>query len=586
MDIQSDNLLDPITASKLLSICIPARDDGYFLDFMYRIATTINHLAASIKNLGLLDRVEILITDWGSPIPISRTIELSQEAAEITRFIYVKPEIIRGVMKNGNDAWHLAIPPNVAVRRASGRFILTYPADTLISQYSFETLFRFLNGEIQMSIDLERSYFLIPRYHAPWQFLERQPNLEEWNRYFEVCSKNTPLEQSACFCYFGDAGGFLMHHSLWYKFRGFDEPNYEYSPNDIELGFRVTQYYPHFSLSNIGVFLYHMGHPPNKGNRVFKQKNVNVAPVVYNTSVYVNDENWGLGNVDLSLQPVPAINYITANDITKDVLVKKKYSETLKLTIEDFNIQIQDDIIFQNIKRALSFVKGHKFNIGDLNALCLLAWYGNFNYPRRYVEFFAGRTPATGIVAVACPSVEIFKIDLLEGVAKPNNPFNISNIYNISPYCGYLRLINGDVNTAVNRLIGSFIGSFTFDLGYIKEETIGEDFEKHLHSLLPYLAPGGALVFNSSSTVSFTSLLKKLQISFPNFTLFSCADIKTGMIFADSIIKDSNKTTRIEGITFDKSWVQSFLLYKKIMFFLVPIIIPPLRWMKRKLLAH
>ncbi len=575
-----DNLITP---TKILSICIPGRDDNYFVDFKYRINTTINHLARSIKNLNLLDDIEILITDWGSDIPICQTLDLSQEASKITRFIYVESEIICGVTKSGKDDWHLSIPPNVAARRASGKYILTYPGDTLISQYSFETLIRFLNGELPISIDLERSYFLIPRYDVPWQFMERQPDLVEWDRYFSICSKNTSLENSGIFSFFGDAGGFLMHYSLWNKFRGFDEPNYEYSSNDVELGFRVTQYYPHLSLSSIGVFLYHMGHPPVRGRRLFKQKNVKPTPIIYNTKIYVNDENWGLGDIDLNIQQAVPKNFNIENGINSEAVSENNdYYITKSLNLEDFQRQIKNVDILQNVKKSIYYLKGQELNKGDLNALCLLAWYSYFNYPRRYLEFFTCLTPATGVVAATCPSVEIFKADILEGVAKQNNPFDISYIYTISPYRGYLRIINGDIQTAINRITDTFIGIFTFDLAFIKEETIGEEFEKHLLCLLPYLTNGGALIFNCCSADSYKSIINKAKEHFSQLTFISCSDKRSGMFLANSIISNGQKLNLLEGISFSTSFVTSLLLKKKIINTIKPIIFKWIRWLFNK----
>lgn len=571
-----DNLITP---TKILSICIPGRDDNYFEDFKYRINTTINHLARSIKNSNLLDDVEILITDWGSDIPIYQTLNLSQEATKITRFIYVEPEIICGVTKSGRDDWHMSIPPNVAARRATGKYILTYPGDTLISQYSFETLIRFLNNEILISVDLECSYFLIPRYDVPWQFLERQPDLVEWDRYFSICSKNTPLENSGIFSFFGDAGGFLMHHSLWNKFRGFDEPNYEYSSNDVELGFRVTQYYPHLSLSSIGVFLYHMGHPPGRGRRIFIQKNVKPTPIIYNTKLYVNDENWGLGDIDFNLQQALPKKTALESGINSEIVPEDKVNYITKsLNLEDFQRQIKNVDILQNLKKSIYYSKGQELNKGDLNALFLLAWYSYFNYPRRYLEFFTGLSPATGIVAAMCPSVEIFKADRLEGVAKQNNPFDISYIYTISPFRGYLRMINGDIQTAINRITDTFIGIFTFDIAFIKEETIGGEFQKHLISLLPYLTQGGALVFNCCSTDSYKSIMNKVEEYFPQLTLISCSDKRSGMFLVNSIINNGQKLNPVEGISFNTSFITSLLLKKKIINTFKPIVIKWMSW--------
>ena len=146
---------------------------------------------------------------------------------------------------------------------------------------------------------------MIPRFDVPWQFLERRPNLEEWDRYLLLLAKNTPMEPVKYFSNFGGAGALLTSRLLWKALRGFDERNSGWGWADNEFGIRVSQNYPWLSLSAFGVFLYHMEHTPHAGRRasVFSKP---TNPHHFNTLLDVNSDDWGLGGYDLEIQ-VPQI---------------------------------------------------------------------------------------------------------------------------------------------------------------------------------------------------------------------------------------------------------------------------------------
>jgi hypothetical protein len=527
------------------------RDDDYMPDFRYRITTTINHFARSFKQLGRLDDVEILVTDWGSLIPMGQTLKLSPEAARITRFIYISSEFIRSI-QNGRDDFNASLAPNVAMRRANGKFILFSNADTLIPRYSMDTLFRLINDEIQISVDVERTFFLLPRLQVPWQFIERQPSLEEWDRYFLLCSKNTVLEPTPGYSFFGWAGAFIMHRSMWHNLRGMDERYAGYGNNDTDLGFRVSQHYPCLSLSSIGIILYHMGHS-SKGQRQNMIKIPN--PFILNTNLSANDENWGLGDVELDIQ-CPFIKSENYHEIHLNARKNVSIITDSGQNQTGLQSELQNIILVKCVKKSvISFIqKGWKIKEKDLNAFFLLAWYSNYCYPRKYLEFATGRTPASGVVALGCPSAEIYKVNKWDGNSPPPDPFDLCFIYEVSSYCGYLRFINGEINTAIEHLHESFIGSFTYDLCFVNEETLENDMFEYFNKLLPDMAPGGALVFISCSTDSFRSIRNKIQENFPDFTFISCADHRTGMIYAGQIMNQREKNTLIEDVLFDTSW--------------------------------
>jgi hypothetical protein len=528
---------------KLLSICMFGRDDDYTQDFRYRITTTLNYISRSLAHLGQLDNVEILVTDWGSETPMAKTLHLSPESVQITRFIYVSPETLRAT-QNGKEDFHSSRAPNVAIRRASGEYVIFYNADTLIPQSALESLLRLLNKDIQLDIKLEQTFLLLPRFDVPWQFLMRSPSLDEWDRYLLLCSKSSALELQPYYAQCGGAGALLMHSSLWNDLRGLDETLSFWGWNDNDLGYRVSQNYSVLSLSCIGLILYHMGHPPTSRSIAGKIRN----PHVFNIKSRVNDKNWGLGNIEINFQ------YPFSEPKSLQEKTEEGKNTTLK---EDILLELTGTGLVQNIRKTVqSLVRiDRDINDEDLNILFLLGWYSFYHYPRKYIEFATGKTPAAAIVASGCPSVEIYKVDRWEGISPPCSPLDLSEIYEISPYCGYLRFINGDIRTAVERLRDSFIGPLSFDLCLIKEENLKEGILEYLGKLLPYLAPGGAVVFTCRPGTSLSAVRDTVQKEYPEYTVFICKDNRTGLILAVPLMAEGRRIPVVDGISFDTGWL-------------------------------
>lgn len=530
--------------SKILSICMCGRDDDYMLDFKYRITTTINHIAQNLTQLGRLADVEILVADWGSQIPMVQTLNLSPEAIRITRFIYVHPSIIRS-MQGGRENFHSARAFNVAIRRACGEYILFYNADTLFPQYSLETLLRLLNGELPLPVKPDQTFFLIPRFNVPWQFLERRPNLDEWDRYLLLFAKKQPLEPVSNYEFFGGSGALLMHRSLWHEVRGIDENLPGWGGQDNDLGLRISQKYPSLSLTGMGIFLCHMGHTPS-GSRQSAVSKSNT--LTYNATIYANDENWGLGDVNLE---------ILSRDFTspEQTRVQSDKHEFISNKIqvkssEDILSELKGNDNFTLLNHVVScfYRKLWKIDRRDLNAFLFLSWYSSYHFPRRYLEFSVGRSPSASIVAAGCPTVEIYKVEKWERSSSTNSPSDILIVNDCTPeYCGPIRFINGDVKTAIPRLEESFVGKCSFDLIWIKGARIEKDEIVNIWNLLQHLECGGALIVTIYSKESFFTTWIDIQLRYPDFTYILCKDLMTGMILAGPT-KDckQNNTKKME----------------------------------------
>jgi len=550
-NVRNSHVIDLNGPSKLLSICMFGRDDDYMLDFRYRITTTINHLARSIKNLGQEDKVEILVTDWGSHAPMAHTLALSPEAAEVCRFIYVPPEVIRATQE-GRDDFHTSRAPNAAIRRACGKYIMVYPADTLIQQHSLEQLIRLLDGKIHLPIEVERAFFLLPRIDVPWQFLERRPNLDEWDRYLLLIAKNTPIEPTKWFARFGGAGALMIHRRLWHELRGLDESLIGWGWNDVDLGMRASQNYPWLSLSTLGIFLYHMEHPrTGRRQSAFTKTN----PERFNAAFHMNNKDWGLGGYELEIQ-APQIRCVSELAACRSGQHEPKSIESWPQSFGEIVSELTNRLLIKSMRRmVMSYLgRGWMLDREELNALFFLSWYSRNHYPRRYLEFSSVSSGAVA-VAAACPSVEIYKVGHWEGIQPDDSPTSLIEMLDTFQFRGYVRFVNGDVNTSIQRLKDSFIGHFGFDLMLVGSKVVDDVADDQVCSLISYLFPGGALILSYPSVSDFMRIWQKMKDNYSQYTYFQCADRKTGMVLAAKLRDDnSDQAPKTWAILFDTRW--------------------------------
>lgn len=535
---------------KLLSICMMGRDDDYMLDFKYRITTTINYLARNLKQLGRLDEVEILVTDWGSEVPLAQTLPLSPEAGQICRFLYVPPAVVCAVQQ-GREGFHISFALNAGLRRAIGKFVVVSPTDTLITWHGLEAILELLKGNICLPVSIDHTYFFCSRYRVPWQFVKRQPTLAEWDRYLLLNTCELQGEESALFSLSKGAGVLMMHRSLWHDLRGTDERLGSWGWHEIEMALRVTEYHPWVELSSLGVVSFHMDHPPS-GRRAFIVKE-KANPRIYNLAFQINDENWGLGNHELEIQTPK--NVCAAEEVGDSSALPRE-SDSPKVASwaqswQEIAVELTSPKTRDHAEQIIGLFLGDwahwDIDFGNIDALSVLSWYSQYRYPRRYLEFGIGRGYTAAVVAAGCPSVEIYGIDRWKGVLQRHTPLSVARMLRKGVmHCGYVRFINGEIGTAVQQLRDSFIGSFDFDLVLVRGDLLGSDAVKQVSDLLPHLAGGGALVFTCGDIDRFASVWHEIRRLFPQFTYLRCKNHSTGLILAASL-RDDHRNGTVDG---------------------------------------
>ncbi len=527
---------------KLLSLVVTGRNDNYMGNFQYRLATCLNYIARHLRDLGRLNDVEVLITDWNSEVPLSKVLPLSPDAGHICRFVCVPPQIAQTQLQPG-EVFYPTCAINTSVRRAQGQFVMLFDADSLFPRYSLQALLDLLDSKTDVLYPLDRVFYFGHRYQVPWEIVQREPSLDEWDRYFVLNNGQLPPDSLPYgLGIFGAAQ--MMHRSIWHACRGYNQQLRVQGWLDGELTLRVTQRYPWINLASLGISIFHMEHWAH-GRRIIGGQSHNVHSV--SATFQVNDENWGLGNFELEIQ--------SAENIRPDRSVTNNRSAAWKQTRQQVLIELTEHQLRQHLNQTVCSGRAAPTEWGSFYAL---AWYSLYHYPRTYLEFGIRSAQAAALVAAACPGVEIYGIDswASDGAYAAPPPSYATTLLQSVGYRGYIRFIGGEVETAFDRLCASAVGPLQLDLVFLRGDLFGANTLQQIAGVMPHLAPGGALVFTSASREQFDAVWSQVRAQYPNFTFWQCADRHTGLAVTTTLQLDESAplSSIAEEIRLARAW--------------------------------
>ncbi len=280
----------------LLSMFIPARNDGFMDNFNYRLETTIEYIAKNFAVLGRLQDVELIIIDWGSEVPLHNVLNLGPEAQAIVRYIIVPPEIAVPAQKD--SPFPIVLAQNVALRRAKGTYLMQTDSDIMFVPPFLETIMRIIDSGDTECGRADQLFFSSQRKHIPWDFLSKSPSISEIENLIvsghDDWVWDTGLEFGYC-----ATGMMMMHRDIWFDVRGYDERLLYWGWMEIDLGMRITKKYEWCDVTrNFGIILFHMEHikgTPTDPRPTERRTNPMDRPV----AIKANDENWGMADAVL-----------------------------------------------------------------------------------------------------------------------------------------------------------------------------------------------------------------------------------------------------------------------------------------------
>jgi hypothetical protein len=518
-----------INRSPMLSLVTCGRNDEYVGNFKYRLSTTIDHMAACLNRLGRIGDVELLVVDWGSDVPLANVLPVSPAGGQLCKFIYVPPEV---AIQESLPGWlHVSKSINVGLRRAQGQFSMIFGGDTLFPRHSITNLLELLGDALALPFDIERTFFFINRYNIPAETVEHEPSLSEWDQYLHLTAGSLVKDEELPGL--GIAGAaHLMHRSLWWEFRAYDEKASGWGWTDADLSLRVTQKYPWVDLSCLGISSFHLGHWPSNSRGTLPSVPVN--PFIVYRDTRMNDENWGLGNMDFEVQRAQNVTSQSNPGHAVETTVR---SRPWAKTFQEFLDELTGEPVVAHAKK-ISELKS--LPLGARESLCIVSWYSLFRHPRIFLDFGVRDPHAAVAVASASPGAAIYGIDSWQedGAVQVLSPISLCSSLREVGHKGYTRLVTGDSRTAFRRLRDSFVGTFSLDLVRLRGELFGANAADQLLEILPYLAPGGMIVFSHHSLTEFRHAWSSARATFTDYSYARCASNQTGLILASSLADD------------------------------------------------
>ncbi len=488
---------------KLLTIVLTGRNDNYKGNFKNRLANSINYNCKNIDELGYGSKVEMLLVDWNSDIPIQNDLPLIGAAVKICRFINVKPSLAANYMKP-DQVFNTSCALNVGLKRSESNFIIAISADMIFSQYSLKILFDLIGGKTEVPFNINKQISFIPTKSLPYDSSMINMNLGDIDK---MIFRNGPELKNVCKELPGTGLGHIamMNKSMWLEFRGFDEKFSHYGWNEEELALRVNQKYSWNNLSFLGIHAFDIAEP--KSNEDIDQKH-NPHKIPFNS--VPNDKNWGLGQYEFEKARFNRDFQKKIQNIS--TIVTKK-----RLTKSEFLDQISSKSIKINLYKP-GEINYSKQKV-DWEVFTILSWYSINESCRSFLQVGLADSANSLMIVNEFPCTELYFIESWRNKRNNFKPHLLSDIIRRSGYRGYIRFISGDENTALSRLINSSITKLPFDLSLVQVEPIKENISNYIKSIVSYSSDESVLVLvhnNSQELVEIISnnkeYLKKCDV--------------------------------------------------------------------------
>jgi len=280
--------------TKLLSILCQGRNDSYMGNFLWRLSTVLNNFARNLKILGMENQVEVIITDWGSQVPLWKSLQLSSDARKNSRFIVVPPELSK--IYELDSIYPASYPANTAARRASGEYLLHSDADAFMPLDSLCRLLYCLKVGRVNDYSLDDSFFWASKYHIPNTLIEMNPSLDAIEEHISKNWQNYVREGVNKELFQGSGVCLLMKREMWFETRGWNEKLIYWGWNDIDWHTRLASKYRWEDLELQGMKVFHLEHYKDRFGDYTKELQRKFNDPVPPTCIAPNPENWGLAD--------------------------------------------------------------------------------------------------------------------------------------------------------------------------------------------------------------------------------------------------------------------------------------------------
>ena len=300
-----------------LSLILCSRNDRYMGNPVWRLQTALNYVAARVAELKRETDVEILVTDWGSDVPLHTVLRLTPAAARLTRFVVVPKPLAKALQKDSHFSEVHAL--NAAARRARGQYIGRIDQDTLVGTRFLQGFFDIAEGRKALEVPPQQAIFFANRRSIPYRFAVRCPALghvERFVRTFGAGLKVWDYNGNYPELYWTSFVGIsLYHRSLWTECGGYDERLIYYDWMEVDMILRLRERHPIVNLGRLVDYdFYHLDHyllraswsaalHPRETGKANPNIDMNRPPA----ELHPNRPSWGIMDESLAVVQAPAV---------------------------------------------------------------------------------------------------------------------------------------------------------------------------------------------------------------------------------------------------------------------------------------
>ena len=249
----------------LVSLILCSRNDSYMGNSRWRLETSINLALLNAKKSGFLDQLEIIVSDWGSEIPLRDVLQLVPEAGGRVKFVHTPKEI--AIIEQKDSKFPEVIALNAAARRASGEYIGRIDNDTVVGEEFFRKFAQLHKNNPTDEIDLKDSFLFVERRSVPYRISRLSLPLSQINWFINTFVEFFKIESATDWgkeFWWSPVGIMMFHRDIWQACRGYDERLIYWGWMEGDLALRLKQKHQIVEFSNyVGHDLYHLEHYSN-----------------------------------------------------------------------------------------------------------------------------------------------------------------------------------------------------------------------------------------------------------------------------------------------------------------------------------